>query len=143
MNGSLAAAARFKQNQRKLASAHPGQQVELVLIAMAIAAVVLLWLSLRMRRLDRIVRDLPNSKVQSVFIGLVELNVTAESESPFTSFLGERLCVQYSYRIDEETRPFRAGRNRLESPPGKRPWLLPNPSWKLLRLSAITGPEPC
>ncbi len=85
-----------------MSSGHPVQQGDLVLIAMAAAAAVLLWLSFRMRRLERIIRDLPNSKVQGVFVGLVELNVTAESEKPLTSFLGERLCVQYFYRIDEE-----------------------------------------
>jgi hypothetical protein len=85
-----------------MASGHPVQQGDMVLIAAAAATAVLLWLSLRMRRLERIIRDLPNSKVRGVFVGLVELNVTAESEKPLTSFLGGRLCVQYSYRIDEE-----------------------------------------
>ena len=73
-----------------------------VFIAMAIITVVLLWISLRIRRRERLVRDLPDSKVQGVFIGLVELNVTAESEKPLTSFLSGKLCVQYSYRVDEE-----------------------------------------
>ncbi len=86
-----------------MAFGHPSQG-EQVLIAMAVATVVLLWVSLRMRRRERLVRDLPDSKVQGVFIGLVELNVTAESEKPLTSFLSGQICVQYSYRVDEEWR---------------------------------------
>jgi hypothetical protein len=66
-----------------------------------LVAIVLLWLSLRFRRRERLVRDLPTSKVQGVFIGLVELGVSAESEKPLVSFLGEKLCVHYSYRVDE------------------------------------------
>ena len=73
-----------------------------VFIAMAILMTVLLWISLRIRRRERLVRDLPDSKVQGVFIGLVELNVTAESEKPLTGFLSGQPCVHYSYRIDEE-----------------------------------------
>jgi len=80
---------------------HPSQGGQ-VMGAMAIAAVVLLWLSLRIRRRERLVRDLPTSKVQGVFIGVVELNVTAESEKPLTSLMSGRLCVQFSYRVDEQ-----------------------------------------
>ena len=70
-------------------------------VALALVALVFLWVSLRMRRRERLVRDLPDSKVQGVFIGLVELNVTAESEKPLTSYLAEKACVHYSYRVDE------------------------------------------
>jgi hypothetical protein len=79
---------------------HPSQGAQ-VLAAMAVIAIVLLWLTLRIRRRERLVRDLPTSKVQGVFIGLVELNVTAESEKPLTGFLSGQLCVQYAYRVDE------------------------------------------
>ncbi len=67
----------------------------------ALAAAVLLWLSLRLRRRQRLIRDLPNSKVQGVFIGLVELKVTAESENPLTTYLAGQPCVQYAYRVEE------------------------------------------
>ena len=83
-----------------MSSSHLSQGAQ-VLAAMAAIAIVLLWLSLRIRRRERLVRDLPMSKVQGVFIGLVELEVTAESEKPLTSFLGGQVCVQYSYHIDE------------------------------------------
>jgi len=82
---------------------HPSQGAQ-VFAAMVVIAIVLLWLSLRIRRRERLVRDLPTSKVQGVFIGLVELSVTAESEKPLTSYLGGRLSVHYSYRVDEHWR---------------------------------------
>jgi hypothetical protein len=41
----------------------------------------------------RIIDDCPTSKTQGVFIGLVELKGTAESEAPLTSFLAEKKCV--------------------------------------------------
>jgi hypothetical protein len=52
----------------------------------------------------RIIDDLPTSKTRGVFIGLAELKGTAESESPFTSYLAETKCVQYSWQVDEEWR---------------------------------------
>jgi hypothetical protein len=52
----------------------------------------------------RIIDDLPTSKTQGVFIGLAELKGTAESESPFTSYLAEIKCVQYTWQVDEEWR---------------------------------------
>lgn len=71
------------------------------LAVLGLAALVFLWLSLRLRRRERLIRDLPDSKVQGVFIGLVELKVTAESERPLTSFLAEQACVQYAYTVEE------------------------------------------
>ncbi len=52
----------------------------------------------------RIIDDLPTSKTQGVFIGLAELKGTAESESPFTSYLAEIKCVQYTWEVEEEWR---------------------------------------
>jgi hypothetical protein len=57
--------------------------------------------SLRLRRRHRLLRDLPTSKAAGVFIGLVELKGTAESEAPLTSFLAEVACVQFAWRVDE------------------------------------------
>ena len=71
------------------------------LAILGLVSVVLLWVSLRLRRRERLIRDLPNSKVQGVFIGLVELKVTAEAEKPLTSFLAGESCVQYAYTVDE------------------------------------------
>ncbi len=48
-----------------------------------------------------LIDDLPTSKTQGVFIGLVELKGTAESEKPINSFLSETKCVYYKWQIDE------------------------------------------
>jgi len=45
--------------------------------------------------------DLPTSKTTGVFIGLVELKGTAESENPHRSFLAEKHCVWYSWTVQE------------------------------------------
>ena len=63
-----------------------------------------LWLSHRANRRRRLVTALPTSQVQGVFIGLVELKGTAESEVPFTSWLAERHCVLYSWSVSEHWR---------------------------------------
>lgn len=52
-------------------------------------------------RRKRLIDDLPTSKTQGVFIGLVELKGTAESENPLTSYLAETRCVQYVWQVDE------------------------------------------
>jgi hypothetical protein len=52
-------------------------------------------------RRKRLIDDLPTSKAQGVFIGLVELRGTAESENPLTSYLAETRCVQYVWKVDE------------------------------------------
>jgi hypothetical protein len=60
-----------------------------------------LWGSLVMRRKRRLIDDLPTVKTQGVFIGLVELKGTAESEAPLTAYLSEHRCVQFHYRVEE------------------------------------------
>lgn len=60
-----------------------------------------LWASLRLRRRHRLFTDLPTSKVRGVFIGLVEVKGTAESEAPFTSYLAGTRCVHYAWTIEE------------------------------------------
>ncbi len=52
-------------------------------------------------RRKRLIDDLPTSKTQGVFIGLVELKGSAESEMPLTSYLAGTRCVQYAWQIDE------------------------------------------
>jgi hypothetical protein len=63
-----------------------------------------LWFSLRQRRRHRLLHDLPTSKAQGVFIGLVELDGTAESEAPLTSFLAEQPCVHFTWSVEEHWR---------------------------------------
>ncbi|MFA6287774.1 MAG: LemA family protein [Opitutaceae bacterium] len=60
-----------------------------------------LWASLRLRRKQRLLHDLPTSKVRGAFIGLVELKGSVESESPFTSYLAETACALYNWRVEE------------------------------------------
>jgi hypothetical protein len=52
-------------------------------------------------RRKRLIDDLPTSKTQGVFIGLVELKGTAECESPLTSNLAGKSCVQYNWVVEE------------------------------------------
>jgi len=62
---------------------------------------LLLWCSFSSLKRRRLMEDLPTSKTTGVFIGLVELKGTAESESPFKSVFAEKSCVQYSWKIKE------------------------------------------
>jgi hypothetical protein len=70
----------------------------------AVIALICLWFSLRQRRRQRLLSDLPTSKAQGVFIGLVELEGTAESEAPLTSYLAEKHCVHYTWSVQEHWR---------------------------------------
>lgn len=72
-----------------------------VWIVFVIGVALCLWGSLRMRRRHRLYRDLPTSKVRGVFIGLVELKGTAESEAPLVSHLAKERCVFYKWRVEE------------------------------------------
>ena len=63
-----------------------------------------LLFSLRQRRRQRLLADLPTSKVQGVFIGLVELKGSAESEAPLVSHLAGRRCVDYEWKVEEHWR---------------------------------------
>lgn len=64
-------------------------------------ALLCLFGSLRQARRRRRLADLPTSKVEGVFVGLVELCGTAESEAPLASYLAGRLCVQYRWSVEE------------------------------------------
>lgn len=63
---------------------------------------LLLWGSLRLRRRQRLLADMPTSKAAGVFVGLSELKGSAECESPCTSFLAETVCVYFSYTVEEQ-----------------------------------------
>ena len=65
-------------------------------------AVFSLVASLRACRRRRLIDNLPTSKTEGVFIGLVELKGTAECEQPLTSYLAEAACVYYSYEVLEQ-----------------------------------------
>lgn len=71
---------------------------------LGLLALLFLWLSHRSNRRRRLVEALPTSRVQGVFIGLVELKGTAESEAPFTAYLSGETCVLYSWNVAEHWR---------------------------------------
>lgn len=60
-----------------------------------------LGLALRANHRRRLVDNLPTSKTTGVFIGLVELQGTAETAHPLRSFLAEIPCVHYQYEVAE------------------------------------------
>lgn len=64
-------------------------------------SLVALVLAFRVMRRKRLVDDIPTSRTQEVFIGLVELKGRAESENPFTGFLSAKKCVYYHYKVEE------------------------------------------
>jgi hypothetical protein len=67
----------------------------------AVLGVVFLVLSIRAGRRRRLLDDTPTCKTTGVFIGMVELKGTAESERPLRSFLAEQNCVHYQWSVDE------------------------------------------
>ena len=69
-------------------------------IGLAIA-VFSLFASLRACRRRRLIDNLPTSKTQGVFIGLVELKGAAQCAQPLVSYLAEAPCVYYSFDVEE------------------------------------------
>jgi hypothetical protein len=67
----------------------------------ALLALLCLVLAFRTGRRRRLIDNLPTSKTSGVFIGLVELKGTAESDAPLTSYLAEAACVNYAWSVDE------------------------------------------
>ncbi len=73
----------------------------IVVLIGSLLAAACLWASLRMRRRQRLLHDMPTSKTLGVFIGMVELKGTAESEEPLTSHLAHCACVLYVWKVEE------------------------------------------
>ena len=70
-------------------------------IGLGLLSLLGLFMSHRANRHRRLLSALPTSQVQGVFIGLVELKGTAESEAPRIAFLSGKKCVLYSWNISE------------------------------------------
>ncbi len=70
-------------------------------IFLPLLALLCLLGSHRTNKRRRLIGNLPTSKTQGVFIGLVELKGTAECEAPVTSYLSEIPCVHYSWNVSE------------------------------------------
>ncbi len=66
-----------------------------------VLALLCLGVALRANRRRRWVDDTPMSKTTGVFIGLVEVQGTAEAEQPLMSHLAEQPCVYYAWSVEE------------------------------------------
>ncbi len=60
-----------------------------------------LWAGGRKGFKRRLVDHIPTSKTTGVFIGLVEVQGTAEAERPLVSHLAGRQCVHYGWSVEE------------------------------------------
>ena len=78
-------------------------QPHLFIILLVGGALVLLcmWAALRAARMRRYMLDTPTSKCEGVFVGDVELQGTAESDTPVHSYLAEIACVHYTWEVSE------------------------------------------
>jgi len=65
-------------------------------------AVLCLFFAVRAGKRQRLVDNLPVSKTTGVFIGLVDLHGTAETEQPLLSFLTATPCVYYHWKVEEQ-----------------------------------------
>ena len=61
-----------------------------------------LFMSIKAGRRRRLLDDTPTCKTTGVFIGMVELKGTAESEAPLRSYLAEHPCVFYQWSVEEQ-----------------------------------------
>jgi hypothetical protein len=66
-----------------------------------VVALVCLVFALRAGSKKRLVDNIPTSKTTGVFIGLVELKGSAESESPVHGFLSGKPCVHHTWSVEE------------------------------------------
>jgi hypothetical protein len=67
----------------------------------SLIALVCLIAAFYFLRKKRLIDDMPTSKTLGVFIGLVELKGTAESDNPLTSYLAGQPCVLYKWKVEE------------------------------------------
>ncbi len=69
-------------------------------VGILLAAICLVF-ALRAGRRRRLIDNIPTTKTAGVFIGLVELQGSAESERPLISFLAQTPCVYYTWNVAE------------------------------------------
>ncbi|MEM9478192.1 MAG: GIDE domain-containing protein [Verrucomicrobiota bacterium] len=72
-----------------------------VIVLLALAGFGCLVASYRSNRKRRLIEALPTSATQGVFIGLVEVKGTAESERPLRTYLAECQAVYYRWSVTE------------------------------------------
>jgi hypothetical protein len=80
----------------------PGLVTMLILFVGGLAGLGCLFAAFRALRQKRLIDDVPTSKARGVFIGLVELKGTAETEAPLSSYLAGIKCVQYAWKVEEQ-----------------------------------------
>lgn len=80
---------------------NPAAVIAMICVGVAGLMSLAFWQYYRKSRVGRLVEDLPRSKTSGVFIGLVELQGTAEAEEPVISYLSENPCVYYEWTVEE------------------------------------------
>ena len=65
----------------------------IIIAAGALLALLCLWAALRAGRKRRLIDNIPTIKTTGVFIGLVELKGSIESERPLVSYIAQTPCV--------------------------------------------------
>lgn len=70
-------------------------------LAGGLLALGFLWGAMRAARKQRLIDGLPTCKTTGVFIGLVEVQGTAEATTPLASHLAGAACVQYAWTVEE------------------------------------------
>lgn len=73
----------------------------IVIVLIALGGFGCLVASYRSNRKRRLLEALPTSATQGVFIGLVEVKGTAESEAPLRTYLAECQAVYYRWSVSE------------------------------------------
>ncbi|MFH2035557.1 MAG: GIDE domain-containing protein [Candidatus Zixiibacteriota bacterium] len=64
----------------------------------------LVWHGLDRMKKHRLIRDIPQSKVRSIAIGIVEVHGTVKTEAPIKTPFSDSDCVYYRYEIKEYRR---------------------------------------
>ena len=67
-----------------------------------VVALFCLIFGVRAGKQQRLVDNLPTSKTTGVFIGLVDLQGTAEGEHPLVSYLTAAACVYHHWQVEEQ-----------------------------------------
>jgi hypothetical protein len=76
-------------------------QPDLFVAGGVLLSLLAIYAAMRFARRKRLLENLPTSKTQGVFIGLVELKGTAEAEEPLVSHFAARRCVYFSWSVEE------------------------------------------
>lgn len=109
--------------------------MNIAVIVGSVLALVCLVVAFGFLRHKRLIDDLPTSRALGVFIGLVELKGTAESETPFKSYLSEILCVLYKWKVDEHW-----SRTVVTMGPKGTPVVRHESGWKTVAQGGLSAP---